>query len=166
MSSELGLMSLSEELLLNIFQHLPDGLSVLNLGAACTRLAASPFGGAGSRWTFPRSSNTSSPAVLPTTKGKPAPLSREPQVELLNAPFLNIFGGLECVGHSFAYVAHLRFLRDFWIRTQSDAVASWRATDLATHPSAQCSSTILFSDPESNRIGCFLAYIENAFYLC
>jgi hypothetical protein len=40
MSSELGLMSLSDELLLNIFQHLPDGVSVLNLGAACTRLAA------------------------------------------------------------------------------------------------------------------------------
>ncbi len=30
------------------------------------------------------------------------------------------FGGLECVGHSFAYVAHLWFLRDVWIRTQSD----------------------------------------------
>ncbi len=45
------------------------------------------------------------------------------------------FGGLECVGHSFAYVAHLWFLRDVWIRTQSAAVGSWRATDLATHPS-------------------------------
>ncbi len=33
------------------------------------------------------------------------------------------------------YVAHLWFLRDVWIRTQSTAVASWRATDLATHPS-------------------------------
>ncbi len=33
------------------------------------------------------------------------------------------------------YVAHLWFLRDVWIRTQSAAVASWRATDLATHPS-------------------------------
>ena len=40
MSSEVGLMSLSDELLLNIFQHLPDGRSVLNLGGACTRLAA------------------------------------------------------------------------------------------------------------------------------
>ncbi len=26
------------------------------------------------------------------------------------------FGGLECVGHSFAYVAHLWFLRDVWIQ--------------------------------------------------
>ncbi len=52
--------------------------------------------------------------------------------------FLYIFfGGLECVGHSFAYVAHLLFLRDVWIRTQSTAVASWRATDLATHPSTR-----------------------------
>jgi hypothetical protein len=49
--------------------------------------------------------------------------------------FVYFFGGLECVGHSFAYVAHLWFLRDVWIRTQSTAVASWRATDLATHPS-------------------------------
>jgi hypothetical protein len=29
-----------------------------------------------------------------------------------------IFGGLECVGHFFAYVAHFVFLRDVWIRTQ------------------------------------------------
>ncbi len=49
--------------------------------------------------------------------------------------FFYFFGGLECVGHSFAYVARLWFLRDVWIRTQSAAVASWRATDLATHPS-------------------------------
>ncbi len=49
--------------------------------------------------------------------------------------FVYFFGGLECVGHSFAYIAHLCFLRDVWIRTQSAAVASWPATDLATHPS-------------------------------
>ncbi len=43
---------------------------------------------------------------------------------------------LECVGHSFAYVAHLWFSRDVWIRTQSAAIASWHATDLASgHPS-------------------------------
>ncbi len=55
---------------------------------------------------------------------------------VLNFFFLYIFFcGLECVGHSFAYVAHLWFLKDVWIRTQSTAVASWRATDLATHPS-------------------------------
>ncbi len=48
--------------------------------------------------------------------------------------FVYFFGGLECVGHPFAYVAHLWFLRDVWIWTQSAAVASWRATDLATHP--------------------------------
>ncbi len=47
---------------------------------------------------------------------------------------LIIFGGLECVGHSFAYVAHL-FLGNVWIRTQGAAVASryWYATNLATH---------------------------------
>jgi hypothetical protein len=32
---------------------------------------------------------------------------------------LFIFSGLECVGHSFAYVAHFFvFLRDVWIQTQ------------------------------------------------
>ncbi len=49
----------------------------------------------------------------------------------------NFFGGLDRVGHSFAYVAHLLFLRDVWIRTQSAAVASWCATDWATHPSTK-----------------------------
>jgi hypothetical protein len=35
-----------------------------------------------------------------------------------------IFVGLECVGHSCAYVAlFMIFLRDVWIRTQSAAVA-------------------------------------------
>jgi hypothetical protein len=29
-----------------------------------------------------------------------------------------IFGGLECVDHSFAYVAHFVFLRNVWIRTK------------------------------------------------
>jgi hypothetical protein len=43
------------------------------------------------------------------------------------------FGGRECVGHSFAYVANFVFLRDVWIRTQRAAVASRLATNLATH---------------------------------
>ncbi len=34
----------------------------------------------------------------------------------------------------FAYVAHLWFLRDVWIQTQSADVASRRANNLATHP--------------------------------
>jgi hypothetical protein len=41
--------------------------------------------------------------------------------------FVYFFGGLLCVGHSFAYVAHFVFFRDVWIR------ASRRATNLATH---------------------------------
>jgi hypothetical protein len=44
-----------------------------------------------------------------------------------------IFGGLECVGHFFAYVAHFVFLRDVWIRTQRAAVESRSATNLATN---------------------------------
>jgi hypothetical protein len=40
--------------------------------------------------------------------------------------FLYFFGELECVGHSFAYVAYFVFLRDVWIRTQRVAVDSKR----------------------------------------
>ncbi len=40
------------------------------------------------------------------------------------ALFLYIFNRLECVGHSFAYVAHFVFLREVWIQTQRAAVAS------------------------------------------
>jgi hypothetical protein len=43
------------------------------------------------------------------------------------------FGGLECVGHSFAYVAHLVFLGYVWIRTQKAAVTNRPVTNLATH---------------------------------
>ncbi len=44
--------------------------------------------------------------------------------------FCILFSGLECVGHSFAYVVHFVFLGDVWIRTQKAAIASWRATNL------------------------------------
>jgi hypothetical protein len=47
--------------------------------------------------------------------------------------FVYVFGGLECVGHSFAYVAHFVFLGDVWIGTQRAAVASKWATNLANH---------------------------------
>jgi hypothetical protein len=43
------------------------------------------------------------------------------------------FSGLECVGYSFVYVARFVFLRDVWTRTQRDAVASRRATNLTIH---------------------------------
>jgi hypothetical protein len=44
------------------------------------------------------------------------------------------FLGLECVSHSFAYVAHfVFFLRDVWIRTKRAAVANRRATNLSNH---------------------------------
>ena len=48
------------------------------------------------------------------------------------------FGGLECVGNSFAYVGDIR------IRTQRAAVASRRATFLATHlpPTFICSENM------------------------
>ncbi len=52
--------------------------------------------------------------------------------------YIYFFGGLECVGHSLAYVAILQFFfRDVWIRTQRAAVASMHATHLATHPLAK-----------------------------
>jgi hypothetical protein len=57
------------------------------------------------------------------------PAGEEPaNLGLLNCEVFNIL-----FGHSFAYVAHLVFLRDVWIRTQIAAVASRRATNLATH---------------------------------
>ncbi len=45
-----------------------------------------------------------------------------------NNNFTFFFGGLQCAGHSFAYVAHFLFLR-----TQRAAGASRRATTLTTH---------------------------------
>jgi hypothetical protein len=46
--------------------------------------------------------------------------------------FCVFFGGLECDGRFFAYVAHFIFLRDVWIRTQRSAVARRLATNLAS----------------------------------
>jgi hypothetical protein len=51
----------------------------------------------------------------------------------LKLVFCTTFGGLEWVGHSFAYDALFVFLRDVWIRTQRAAVASRR--DCLRHPS-------------------------------
>jgi hypothetical protein len=67
--------------------------------------------------------------------------------------FVYFFGGLECVGHSFAYIAHFLFLGDIWIRTQRATIASRCATNLATHrhtnlasghPSPSDGDTLLF----------------------
>jgi hypothetical protein len=60
--------------------------------------------------------------------------------------FEYIFGGLECVGHSFAYVAHFVFLRDVWLRTQRDGVASRRANNLATH---LAEGFLLYNEPQN-----------------
>jgi hypothetical protein len=54
------------------------------------------------------------------------------QIALTSQPLsffctIYFFGGLEFVGHSFAYVAHFIFMRDFCIRTQRSEVASRRA---------------------------------------
>ncbi len=41
--------------------------------------------------------------------------------------FYLFFVGLECVGHSFAYVAHFVFLRNVWIRTHKyKKIQIWR----------------------------------------
>jgi hypothetical protein len=47
--------------------------------------------------------------------------------------FVYFFCGLECGGHSFAFVTHFVLLRDVWIGTQRASVASRRATNLATN---------------------------------
>jgi hypothetical protein len=48
--------------------------------------------------------------------------------------FKCFFGVLECVGHSFAYVAHFVFLRYVWIRTQNFC-RSKQAPYQLSHPS-------------------------------
>ncbi len=45
----------------------------------------------------------------------------------------DFFGGIQCIGHFFAYVAHFIFLSDVWIRTHGAAVTSRRNTNLANH---------------------------------
>jgi hypothetical protein len=47
--------------------------------------------------------------------------------------FFCLFGRLECVCHSFGYVAQFVFLREVWFQTQRAVEASRRATNLATH---------------------------------
>jgi hypothetical protein len=42
------------------------------------------------------------------------------------------FCGLECVGHSFAFVAHFVLFGYVWIRTQSATIASRLAINLST----------------------------------
>ncbi len=48
--------------------------------------------------------------------------------------FVNFFGGLEFVGHSFAYVAHFVLMGDVWIRTQR-ACRSKQVRYKHSHPS-------------------------------
>jgi hypothetical protein len=59
--------------------------------------------------------------------------NREIPLHAKNCVNIFFYTGLECVGHSFAYVAHFGFLRDVWIQIQRAAVASRRATNLTTH---------------------------------
>jgi hypothetical protein len=47
--------------------------------------------------------------------------------------FFLFLAGYSVFCHSFSFVANFVFLRDVWIRTQRAAVASRRATNLATH---------------------------------
>ena len=64
---------------------------------------------------------------------KPTVLNHSFGGQLAKFVYYFFFGGLECVGHSFAYVAHFVFLGDVWIRTQRAAVASKRASNLFAH---------------------------------
>ncbi len=79
--------------------------------------------------------------LFPTEMPLTPPKENDRVTVLYKVPFSEVtilfcifFGGLQCVSHSFAYVSHLWFLRDVWIRTQSAAVASGRAADLAINP--------------------------------
>jgi hypothetical protein len=50
--------------------------------------------------------------------------------------FVYFFGGLECAGLSFVYIAHFRFFSGCLDLYPSAAVVSGRPTNLATHPLA------------------------------
>jgi hypothetical protein len=43
--------------------------------------------------------------------------------------FVYVLSRLECVGHSFAYVAHFVFLRDVWIRSFEPSHKSYLFND-------------------------------------
>ncbi len=68
--------------------------------------------------------------------------------------FVYFFGGLECVGHSFAYVAHLWFMRDVWIRTQNVWIRTQKVWIRKIYPTllrprtfVHYSFSIIFSQP-------------------
>ncbi len=48
--------------------------------------------------------------------------------------FFLFVGGLECVGHSIVYVAHVVYVRDVWFRTQRAAARKQERYQLS-HPS-------------------------------
>ncbi len=90
------------------------------------------------RWGSSTGSSSSSSCTSSTNQHRRSAFSlsfRSPSVFLSFSKnyFFVFFGGLECVGHSFAYAAHFVFLRDVWIRTQRTAVASRFSTNLVTH---------------------------------
>jgi hypothetical protein len=78
----------------------------------------------------------------------------------------HFFGRIECVGHSFANVAHFVFLRDVWIRNQRAAVASRRyqlshpSPYLAKHLSSKPNSSGIFPLPifSTDTCPCSLVY--------
>jgi hypothetical protein len=42
--------------------------------------------------------------------------------------FIYFLGGLECIGHSFAYASHFVFLRDVWIQISEQVQSELKAT--------------------------------------
>ncbi len=73
-------------------------------------------------------------------------------------------GRLECVGHSFTNVAHLWFLRDVWIRTQSAAGASGRTSNLVTHPTSHYSLSQLSPYLANSQSSHYLVCSEHLYY--
>jgi hypothetical protein len=55
------------------------------------------------------------------------------KLPVLKSFFVYYFCGLECVGHSFAYVAYLIFLRYVWIRSPESFRSKQACYNLATH---------------------------------
>jgi hypothetical protein len=78
-----------------------------------------------------------------------------------------LLGGLECVGHSFAYVAHFVFLRYVCIRTDSHPESSlskqarYQLSHLSPYLNIICfASSVLFPFPLR-----IISHLHNRFYL-
>ncbi len=81
---------------------------------------------------------------MPTSLCMPPAAASHSTLSLATKLLYTFFGGLECIGHSFAYVVHLLYFREM-LDSKPSAVASMRDTNLATRLSQQVTNFGAFS---------------------